>query len=577
MKFEHSAYQKPLSLTGFGGGATSLNFIGAGLGEPYWWLGYSGQEGYGSANWGGTRPTAIDIDSDGNIYVLGHSRRVVNTTAAVETFIIKTDKYGTLIWERGFNIGPYNYGYTCEGWGMRVASSGNIYVSGSMSGYSSSFPNGPTNQSIFTGKFNNSGTLQWMRLFGGGGNQYGRGLTIDSSENIYVTGYADIGPNGATSYENAVALKYNSSGTIQWKRYIGRTPSGSYEDYGHAIVVDSSGNYYVSGLHRNTSVFGGAYQKAFLAKNYSNNNHHWSRYYELSGYNMYPGTSDMAIDSSNNIYKVGQMKTGSGKYGGWIIKVDSSSSTGNVLWAKNMFADHLRNVEFYGVTVDDSDNVYVTGRATMEYTGSGSGSTTSDYNGDICIIKFNSSGTEQWKIGIGVNGYSSAYPHSREDYGMTIKVDSTGKHVYIGGITGGMDPRGYGDTPSSPTLQSNGVIIKLPADGGATLTGSYDPSGTFGNSNNKRIVTYGGGKAGGSVLTTNYTISGMTVSNNAANMGSSHLDNYTGDEDVVSSLSIYTPTSSPVIGLSTSGPYPIDEGESGITGFSTSWNPSIPS
>ena len=565
--------ESPLpTLVSLGGGSSGFSYS-ASSGEPYWWLGYSGQEAYGSANWGGTRPTAIDIDSDGNIYVFGLSRRIVNTTGAEGAFLIKTDKYGTLIWERGFGIGTE----TCEGWGMRVASSGNIYVSGSMHGYTSSFPNGPKNRSIFTGKFNNSGTLQWMRLFGGSGHQYGRALTIDSSENVYVTGYAEIGPNGATSYENAVALKYNSSGTIQWKRYIGRTPSGSYEDYGHSIVVDSSGNYYVSGLHRNTSVYGGANQKAFLAKNNSSNNNVFCRYYDISGWNMYPGTSDMAIDSNDDIYMVGQMNTGgSSKYWGWIMKIDSSSSTGDILWAREMHADHLRNVEFYGVTVDDSDNVYVTGRATMEYTGSGSGSTTSDYNGDICIIKFNSSGTEQWKIGIGVNGYSSSYPHSREDYGLTIKVDSTGKHVYIGGITGGMDPRGYGETPSSPSLTSNGVIIKLPGDGGSTLTGSYDPSGTFGNSNNKRIVTYGGGKAGGSALTTNYTISSVTFTNNNAYQSTSHLDNYTETENIISSVTTYTSTSSPVIGLSTSGPYPIDEGKSGVTGFSTSWNPSIP-
>lgn len=571
MKDSYKKESPLLTLSTLGGGSNSFLYSG-GSGEPYWWLGYSGQ--YSGSNWGGTRITAIDIDSDGNIYVCGHSRAVVSSTSAEETFIIKLDKYGTLIWEKAFNIGPYNYGYNCEAWGMKVASSGNIYVSGSVSGYTSGYTNGPRGQSIFTGKFNNSGTLQWMRIFGGQNDQYGRALTIDSSENVYVTGYTRIGPNGSTSYENAVALKYNSSGSIQWKRYIGRTPSGSYEDYGHSIVVDSSGNYYVSGAHRNYAVY--STEKVFLAKNYSNNNHHWSRYYDVSGYNMYPGAFDMAIDSNNDIYMVGQMRVGSGKYRGWIMKIDSSSSTGNVLWARQMYADHLRNVEFYGVTVDDSDNVYVTGRATMEFTGVGEGALSSDYEGDVCIVKFSSSGVEQWKIGIGVNGKGNSSP-TTDDRGLVVKVDSTGKNVYIGGITGSMDPSGYAGAPSLPTLQSNGVIIKLPGDGGSTLTGSYDPSGTFGNSNNKRIVTYGGGKAGGSALTTLYTVSSVGVNNNNAYMGSSHLDNYTEDENVAPSLSFYTSTSSPaVLGMSTSGPYPIDEGKSGITGFSTSWNPVYP-
>ena len=558
--------ESPLpTLVSFGGGSSGFLYS-ASSGEPYWWLGYSGQY---SGTWGGTRPTAIDIDSDGNIYVFGHSRAVVSSTSAEETFLIKLDKYGTLVWERGI----YVNNNSTEGYGMRVASSGNIYISGTCY-YNSGYPNGPSGDSIFTAKYNNSGTLQWMRCFGSsGGDDVGRRLTIDSSENVYVTGHMMRDANGNTGgYENAVAIKYNSSGTIQWKRYMGRT--GSYHDLGECIVVDSGGNYYVSG-----EVEGGSDGRDIFLTKSRQSDHYliWNKRFSLSSnttYSTSPGTQGMAIDSNDNIYLVGRTYLHTQYiYRGWIIKVNSS---GNILWDKALGASY-RDVEFMDVTVDGSDNVYITGTAAMEYTNTNNQNYT-DFKGDVFIAKFDSAGTEQWKIGIGVNSYGYNLPMSnRAEFGMAIKVDDTGNNVYVAGISCGMDPRAITGLPSWNTLQANGVVIKIPGDGGATLTGSYDPSGTFGNTYNGNIVTYGGGKAGGSALTTLYNFYSPSFNNDLAHMGYSTLANYTGNVDITSTVVNLTASTSPVIGLSTSGPYPIDEGESGITGFSTSWNPSIPS
>jgi hypothetical protein len=84
----------------------------------------------------------------------------------------------------------------------------------------------------------------WIRtLDGGNGHDYGQAITTDSSDNIYVTGNWDNG-----SYNDILIAKYNSSGAIQWQRTLA---GGNGYDYGQAITTDSSDNIYVTGYWDN--------------------------------------------------------------------------------------------------------------------------------------------------------------------------------------------------------------------------------------------------------------------------------------------------------------------------------------
>jgi hypothetical protein len=70
-------------------------------------------------------------------------------------------------------------------------------------------------------------------------------VAVDSSNNIYVTGITEGGLDGNSNFggEDLFLVKYNSSGTKQWTKQLG-TPTS---DYGNEVTVDSSGNIYVSG------------------------------------------------------------------------------------------------------------------------------------------------------------------------------------------------------------------------------------------------------------------------------------------------------------------------------------------
>ena len=92
-------------------------------------------------------------------------------------------------------------------------SNNNIYVTG----YTSGGLDGNTSagsQDIFLVKCNSSGTKQWTQQLGTSANDYGYGVTVDSSNNIYVTRYTDGGLDGNTNAgdRDLFLVKYNSSG-----------------------------------------------------------------------------------------------------------------------------------------------------------------------------------------------------------------------------------------------------------------------------------------------------------------------------------------------------------------------------
>ena len=100
-------------------------------------------------------------------------------------------------------------------------------------------------EDLFLVKYNSSGVKQWTKQLGTSSTDSGRGVTVDSSDNIYVTGYTEGGLDGNTSSgtNDIILVKYNSSGVKQWTKQLGT--SGNQKGYG--VTVDSSDNIYVTG------------------------------------------------------------------------------------------------------------------------------------------------------------------------------------------------------------------------------------------------------------------------------------------------------------------------------------------
>ena len=287
-----------------------------------------------------------------------------------------------------------------QGFGIAVDSSGNVYVTG--------FTNsqGAGVQDVLITKYNTSGTIQWQRTLGGSSDDRGQGIAVDSSGNVYVTGFT-ASPSSGSQYD-ALITKYDTSGTIQWQRTLG----GSSDDRGQGIAVDSSGNVYVTGFTASPS--SGSQYDALITKYDTSGTIQWQRTLGGAGNDYGYG---IAVDSSGNVYVTGfTISQGAGSIDVLITKYDTS---GTIQWQRTLGG--ASSDQGYGIAVDSSGNVYVTGFTNSQGAG----------NYEVLITKYNTSGTIQWQRILG--GASS-------DQGYGIAVDSSG-NVYVTGFT---DSQGAG-------------------------------------------------------------------------------------------------------------------------------------
>jgi hypothetical protein len=223
--------------------------------------------------------------------------------------------------------------------GVAVDSSNNIYVTGytdgGLDGNSSS-----GKQDFFLTKYNSSGTKEWTKQEGSSGDDFAYGVAVDSSDNIYVTGYTDKkfhGNNNSGRFD-IFLVKYNSSGTKQWTQQLG-TPT--FEE-GNGVAVDSSDNIYVSGWTRGKLDTYAGGDDAIVLKYNSSGTKQWTRQFGAPSFlekSQYNSSSQMttsedkgigvAVDSSGNIYVTGNTEggmdgnTNSGKNDIFLVKYNS--------------------------------------------------------------------------------------------------------------------------------------------------------------------------------------------------------------------------------------------------------------
>lgn len=322
---------------------------------------------------------------------------------------------------------------------------------------------------ILTSLCHSQVTRQWVRTYNGPANSYDFSgeAVVDNLGNIYVCGQSDSAGAG----QDIIVMKYSSAGVLLWiQRYNG--PANNNDSPSGGLVVDNSGNAYVGG------VSWGANNDYILIKYNSSGVFQWAARFNGSA-NTADQLNDIALDNSGNIYVTGHAQFNDGLLNDYFtIKYNPN---GDTLWTRRFDGGENPSSapqDFaYGIDVDNSGNVYVTGQARL-YPG----------NNVIATIKYNTSGAQQW-----VKFCDRYYGEE----GHNIKTDNLG-NTYVSGWTSNGSNLDYitlkynssGDTQWVKLYNGTGdqedKVYKMAVDvsGNVYVTGR-----SFGTSNNSDIAT----------------------------------------------------------------------------------------
>ena len=276
-------------------------------------------------------------------------------------------------------------------------------------------------------KFSSSGNTSWVANFdlGMGGTTHVGGVALDASGNIFVTGTAY---NGTTNGHDLYLVKYNSSGVKQWQRTY--TGVGTGTDVGSAVVCNSSGDVFVTGMASQTFP----------------NMDALTLCYSASGTLVWDETWDNAslIDAGATLSLLGTrvIVTGASQanFTTWeyaILRYEQSNGSLVSAIVTNQGGTNIELVS--AATTDAAGNVYLTGA--LGATGQGFNIKTIKLSPSLAILW-----TANW------NGTANL-----DDAGRSIAVDTSG-NVFVAGYTTASDHDGIllKYSPSGSLLYATG-------------------------------------------------------------------------------------------------------------------------
>jgi len=353
-------------------------------GVPLWTNRYTGLTNSGGVQFG------LAVDGNGKVFVTGYSPLM---SGPPQYATVAYSAAGAPLWTNYFS-GPA--GITANPHAIATDRSGNVFVTGQALG-------GPSGFDFATIKYSNAGLPLWTNSYNGPGNGTDSALAmvVDGSSNVVVTGYS----GGSGSGEDYTTIKYSNAGVPLWTNRYNGPANGN--DRGNAVAVDTNGNVFVTGY---SVVSGDNIEAATLAYS-SAGVPLWTNRFHGAISGSPDGANALAVDSNGNVI-VAAYSTGSGS--GVDYTTIKYSNAGVPLWTNRYNGPANGNDSPFGVAVDSSGNVIVTGRVALN------GST----NG-FATVAYSSAGLPLW-----TNLFGQGPPGARG-----IVLDTSGNIFVTGGAT----------------------------------------------------------------------------------------------------------------------------------------------
>jgi hypothetical protein len=286
-------------------------------------------------------------------------------------------------------------------------------------------------------------------------------VAVDTAGNVYTAGFfcgtSDFDP-GASSFPmtsagygtNYFIYKLNKTGVFQWAKMI------TTHRRNIAIALDAGGNVYATGTYAGIVDFdpgpdsfklnSSSDPAAFILKLDTAGDFVWAK--SLGGLGGYTSGTDIAIDTSGNIYSTGSFN-GTGDFdpgtgandtfkltsaGSSDIYISKLTANGNFIWAKRLGG--TGNDIPVALALGTTGQVHIKGnfKGTADFDpGTGTANLTSTGYEDVFIAKLDAGGNFAWAKAFLADGASNSY---NRVIATSIAIDATG-NVYSTGYFGG--------------------------------------------------------------------------------------------------------------------------------------------
>lgn len=275
------------------------------------------------------RPYDVSVASDKSVYITG----TATSGSIFHSFLVKYSENGTLQWQRVLGVGDIFAGGSQSAYGITLDSSQNVYVVGQST----------SDSGAFIHSYTSAGVARWKRALGSG-NDFFMGITTDRSNDVYAVGLTQASNIGL------LLAKYNSSGALQWQRNL-----GTGNDRGEGVGFDANGGIYTAGASISGSFF-----RPLLAKYNSAGTLQWQRVLNVEA----SATRAYSVAATENAAYFATTKTQS-----YVAKY---STSGSLVWQQTL-SGLLAGTYEPGIAVDSLENVYLCiGRYIVKYDVNGS-------------------------------------------------------------------------------------------------------------------------------------------------------------------------------------------------------------
>lgn len=259
-------------------------------------------------------------------------------------------------------------------------------------------------------KYNKSGNIEWKNSFGGSYGDEFKFVAATEDGGCIAVGYSyskdgdmnGLCKKGEKYYCDAIIVKYDKYGNIEWKRNFG----GEKKDVFYYVVVEDDGGYKAIG-----NSFSNDGDMEELCKNKEDNsltrimvkydkngNIEWKKIFNFNKEDIF----NSVIETKDEGYiVVGTTKTQNESYDALIIKYDKE---GNIEWRKSFGGN--KEDSFNSVALTDDGGYIVVGYSELN-----NGESKRQYGEgfDAIIVKYNQLGDVEWKRSFGENNIGDTF------------------------------------------------------------------------------------------------------------------------------------------------------------------------